>query len=110
MNDEIKLVLSKEEQRLCLKEINKKLTRIIYVYEKSQEQDSEYDNYKIFVSSVMLYVSSSNILFNGELINIIVNLVTILNNDFDKLQLKKIIFECKNITKFILTQVGDLNG
>lgn len=107
--DEIKIKLSDTEKKICLKEINKKLTKILFVYEKSQEENSEY-NYKIFVQALILYVSSSNILFNGELVNIIVNLFTILNNDFNKSELKKIVFECKNITKFILQQVGDVDG
>ena len=41
-------------------------------------------------------------LFDGELVSIIVNLNSILNNDFDKKQIKKLVLESVNYSEFLL--------
>ena len=84
--------LSLDERIKCLEEILSKLKKILYVYDKSQDKDSDY-NYKIFCGGILIYVSSSNLLFNGELVNLVVNINAILTNNFDKPQLKRIVFE-----------------
>lgn len=93
-NEEI-VKLSNIEKLQCLKEINDKLKKILYVYEKSQEPDSNY-NYKVFCSGLIIFISSSNILFDGELVSVVVNINSILTNDFDKKEIKRITFESIN--------------
>lgn len=108
MDTEVKIELSQDEKEICLKDIRKRIIRSIYVFEQSQEENTEYD-YKIYIHGLMLYVSSSNNLFNGELVSIIVYLNSILQNNFDKKQFKKIIFECKNYIDYLLKE-GDSHG
>lgn len=103
MNENKVIILSKVEKEKCLKEIIKKIKRILFVYEQG-EKNTEYD-YKIFITSLIFYVYSSDALFGGDLINIIVNLNTILINDFNKNQLKKIVFETLNIAEYLLKNV-----
>lgn len=98
------LVLSTEEKRVCLKETNKKIKRILYVYEQSLK-DTSY-NYKSYVYAVILYISSFNSLFNYELANIIVNLNSLLINDLNKTQIRKIVLECKHIVEEIENKMG----
>jgi len=103
-----KINLSTKERKACLKEIIKKNKKILYVFEQSEIPDSGY-NYKTYVGSILLYISSSNELFNGELINILINLNTIMINNLDKKQIKKIVLEIKNIAEFLLTKEGEKN-
>lgn len=95
-----KIVLSEEEKIKCLEEILLRLKKIIHVYEKSQEPNSSY-NYKVFCGGIAIYVSSANILFNGELVNIIININAILSNNFNKQQLKTIVFETINFVNYL---------
>lgn len=103
-----KINLSITERKSCLKEIKKKIKKILHVFEQSEIPNSGY-NYKTYVGSILLYTSSSNELFNGELINILVNLNTIMINNFDKKQMKRIVNEINNITDFLLTKEGEKN-
>lgn len=100
--DAFKVILSNQEKVVCLKEIIKKLKKILYVWEKSQEPASTY-NYRIYCGGVLIYVSSSNMLFDGELVNIVVNLNAIMTNKFTKPQLKRIVFESVNYAQFLLS-------
>ena len=100
--DAFKVILSNQEKVVCLKEIIKKLKKILYVWEKSQEPASTY-NYRIYCGGVLIYVSSSNMLFDGELVNIVVNLNAIMTNTFTKPQLKRIVFESVNYAQFLLS-------
>ena len=93
--------LSLDEKIKCLEEILGKLKKILYVYDKSQEPNSDY-NYKIFCGGILIYVSSSNLLFNGELVSVVVNINAILANNFDKPQLKRIVFESINQVEYML--------
>lgn len=95
--------LSLDEKIKCLEEILGKLKKILYVYDKSQEPNSEY-NYKIFCGGILIYVSSSNLLFNGELVSVVVNINAILTNNFDKSQLKRIVFESINQVEYMLSE------
>lgn len=97
-----KVNLSLDEKIKCLEEILGKLKKILYVYDKTQESSSEY-NYKIFCGGILIYVSSSNLLFDGELVSIVVNINAILTNEFDKPQLKRIVFESINQVEYILS-------
>ena len=94
--------LSLDEKIKCLEEILGKLKKILYVYDKAQEPDSDY-NYKIFCGGILIYVSSSNLLFNGELVGVVVNINAILTNNFDKIQLKRIVFESINQVEYMLS-------
>lgn len=98
-----RIILSGDEKEICLQEIIKRLKKIIYVYERSQEPNSNY-NYKVYCGGVLIYISSSNILFNGELVNIIVNLNAIMANNFSKAQLKRIVFESVNYAQYMLSE------
>lgn len=108
MEQELKVELTNKERDICLKDIRRRIIRSIYVYEQSFIEDSNY-NYKVYIHGLMLFVSSSNYLFNGELVSVIVYLNSILQNDFDKKQFKKIIFECKNYIDYLLGE-GEING
>lgn len=101
MEQDYKIIISLEEKIVCLESIISKLKKILYVYDKSQEPNSTY-NYKVYCGGVALYISSSNMLFSGELISIIVNLNSILNNNFDKKQIKKLVLESVNYSEFLL--------
>lgn len=96
-----KVVLSVNEKIVCLEEIISKLKKILYVYDKSQEPNSTY-NYRVYCGGIVMYVSSSNILFDGELVNIIININAILNNQLDKGQVKKLVFESINYAEYLL--------
>lgn len=95
------VTLSKEEKIKCLEEILNKIKKVLYVYDKSQEPNSGY-NYKVYCGGILIYISSSNGLFNGELVNLIINMNAIINNDFSKAQIKRIVFESKNQVEFLL--------
>ena len=109
------IILTAQEKRKCLKEIIRKNKRILFVYEQSLKPNSTY-NYKVFVHSLALYVSTSNILFKGSLVDILVNLCSILQNDFDKQEIKKLVFENVKYASFLLgkleqiAKVGDDGG
>lgn len=96
-----KVVLSINEKIICLEEIVSKLKKVLYVYDKAQEPDSTY-NYRVYCGGIMMYVSSSNILFDGELVSIIININAILTNQLDKGQIKKLIFESINYAEYLL--------
>ncbi len=100
-NETFKVTLSSEEKIVCLEEIISRLKKILYVYDKSQEPNSNY-NYKVFCGGVAMYVSSSNVLFDGELVNVVINLNSILTNKLDKGQIKKLVFESINFTNYLL--------
>lgn len=100
------VILSLDEKVKCLEEILNKVKKILYVYDKSLEPDSMY-NYKVYINGIMLYVSSSNTLFEGELVSVIVNLNAITTNDFNKSQLKRLVFETRNTLEFMLDSYKD---
>lgn len=106
MVDVSEISLSNNEKIICLKDIRKRIVKSLYVYDQNQIPNSNYD-YKIYIHGLLLYVASSNSLFNGELVSLIVNLNSILSNDFEKKQFKKIILECKN---FIDYQIKELKN
>ncbi|PWL40696.1 MAG: hypothetical protein DBY43_06810 [Clostridiaceae bacterium] len=105
-NETFKVTLSSNEKVVCLEEIISRLKKILYVYDKSQEPNSNY-NYKVFCGGVALYVSSSNTLFDGELVNIVININSILTNRFDKGQIKKLVFESINFANYLLKKYQD---
>ena len=105
-NETFKVTLSSNEKIVCLEEIISRLKKILYVYDKSQEPNSNY-NYKVFCGGVALYVSSSNTLFNGELVNIVININSILTNRLDKGQIKKLVFESINFVNYLLKKYQD---
>ena len=96
------ITLTNTEKVVCLQEIIKKLKKILYVYDKSLEPNSNY-NYKVYCGGVLIYVSSRNWLFDGELVNIVVNINAILTNNFSKTQIKKIVFESINYAQYLLS-------
>lgn len=77
------VVLSLDEKIKCIEEILSRVKKILYVYDKSKEEGSSY-NYKVYIGGILIYVSSSNILFRGDLVSVIINLNAILINDFSK--------------------------
>lgn len=97
---DFKIELTNIEKIKCLEEIRKRIVRCLYVYEKSHEQESY--NYKEYIKNLIIFISSANDILNGTLVNIKVNLNSILQNDFDKKQFKTIIFECKNYIDYLL--------
>lgn len=100
---EFKVILSIDEKIKCLEEIIAKVKKILYVYDKSQEPETQY-NYKVYCGGILIYVSSSNMMFEGDLVNTVVNLNAIINNDFDKAQIKRVVFETKNQLEHLLSE------
>ena len=101
--------LSNNEKILCLKDIKKRIVKSLYVYDQNQIPNSNYD-YKIYIHGLLLYVASSNSLFHGELVSIVVSLNSILMNDFEKKQFKKIILECKNFIDYRISELENMNS
>ena len=91
----------------CLHEINDKFKKILYVYDRSLEPDSGY-KYKIYCGGIAIYVSSSNMLFSGELVSLIINLNAILTNEFDKPQIKRLVFESINFIEYLISKYESL--
>ena len=108
-DDNFKIIFTPEEKIRCLNEIIKKNKKILYVYEQSLNPETNY-NYKVYVHGLALFISASNELFNGELVNLIVNLCSILQNDLDKPEIRKIVFENVNYATYLLEKVGEDNG
>lgn len=95
------IILSYQEKIKNLEEINDRLKKVLYVYEKSMEPESNY-NYKVFCSGLLIYISSSNFLFDGELVSLVVNINSILTNNFKKSDIKRIVFESINFTNHLI--------
>lgn len=57
-----------------------------------------------------MYVSSSNFLFNGELVNIVVNLTSILQNKLEKPGIKKLVFDSVNFAEYTLKKYKEKDG
>lgn len=108
-NQNFKIVFTPEEKIRCLNEIIKKNKKVLFVYEKSLEPESNY-NYKVYVHGLLLFMSASNELFNGDLVNLIVNLCSILQNDLEKSDIRKLVLENVNYATYLLKQVGEDNG
>ena len=89
IENNFKIVLSLDEKIKCLEELVVRLKKILYVYDRSLEPDSKY-NYRIYCGGVAMYISSSNYLFNGELVSVVVNMTSILNNKLEKTIILKI--------------------
>jgi len=106
-DNNFKIIFSLEEKIKCIEEIISKFKKILYVYDRSQDEESKYD-YKVYCGGILIYVSSSNMLFDGELVNIVVNLNAIINNDFDKAQIKRVVFESKNQLDYLLKKYKEL--
>ena len=102
IENNFKIVLSLDEKIKCLEELVVRLKKILYVYDRSLEPDSKY-NYRIYCGGVAMYISSSNYLFNGELVSVVVNMTSILNNKLEKTQIKKLVFDSVNYVEFLLS-------
>ena len=106
IENNFKIVLSIDEKIKCLEELVVRLKKILYVYDRSLEPDSKY-NYRIYCGGVAIYISSSNYLFNGELVSVVVNMTSILNNKLEKTQIKKLVFDSVNYVEFLLSSYKD---
>ena len=106
IENNVKIVLSLDEKIKCLEELVVRLKKILYVYDRSLEPDSKY-NYRIYCGGVAMYISSSNYLFNGELVSVVVNMTSILNNKLEKTQIKKLVFDSVNYVEFLLSSYKD---
>lgn len=106
IENNFKIVLSLDEKIKCLEELVIRLKKILYVYDRSLEPDSKY-NYRIYCGGVAMYISSSNYLFNGELVSVVVNMTSILNNKLEKAQIKKLVFDSVNYVEFLLSSYKD---
>ena len=106
IENNFKIVLSIDEKIKCLEELVVRLKKILYVYDRSLEPDSKY-NYRIYCGGVAMYISSSNYLFNGELVSVVVNMTSILNNKLEKTQIKKLVFDSVNYAEFLLSSYKD---
>lgn len=106
VENNFKIVLSIDEKIKCLEELVVRLKKILYVYDRSLEPDSKY-NYRIYCGGVAMYISSSNYLFNGELVSVVVNMTSILNNKLEKTQIKKLVFDSVNYVEFLLSSYKD---
>lgn len=105
-NDNFEIILTLEEKKRCLTEIIKRTKKILFVYEQSLKPDTNY-NYKVYVHGLALFISTSNNLFKGELVNLIINLCSILQNDLEKAEIKKLVFENINYATYLLEKAGE---
>ena len=106
---DITITLSPHEIDKCLQEVSTRLQRILYVYEQSL--DNENYNYKSYVYSVILYISSLNSLCAYDLSSIIINLNTLYTNkDLNKKIVKKIVMESKHMVVDIKKKWSDNIG
>ena len=106
IENNFKIVVSLDEKIKWLEELVVRLKKILYVYDRSLEPDSKY-NYRIYCGGVAMYISSSNYLFNGELVSVVVNMTSILNNKLEKTQIKKLVFDSVNYVEFLLSSYKD---
>lgn len=100
MEEKFVIALTKAEKIRSMEDASKKIIRILHVYEKSLE-DTNY-NYRAYVYAVILFLSSCNHLVDFDLTEAIVQLNSLLINDFQKPQIRKIVLECRNIIEQIL--------
>lgn len=101
MYDGFVINVSEKERKACLVEIRKRIFKIIYVFEKTENGSPNYD-YKKYVKNILRYVSSADELLDGELMNIKIHMNTLLQNDLIKSELKSIVFECENYINYLL--------
>ncbi len=107
--EDIIVKLSPYEIAKCLKEVSIRLQRILYVYEQSLDNDNY--NYKSYIYSVILYISSLNSLCDYDLTNIIINLNTLYTNkNLNKQMVKKIVMESKHMVADIKKKWSDNIG
>lgn len=107
--EEITIKLSPQEIDKCLSEVSIRLQRILYVYEQSLN-NKNYD-YKSYIYSVILYISSLNSLCNCDLTDVIINLNTLYTyKDLNKNIVKKIIMESKHVIADIKKKRSDNIG
>ena len=106
IENNFKIVLSLDEKIKCLEELVVRLKKILYVYDRSLEPDSKY-NYRIYCGGVAMYNSSSNYLCNGELVSVVVNMTSILDNKLEKTKIKKLVFDSVNYVEFLLSSYKD---
>ena len=106
-DESYRITLSVDEKTRCLEEIITRLKKILYVYDKSLENKGY--NYKVYCGGVALYVSSSNMLFNGDLVSILVNVNSIMTENLSKPQIKKLVFDSINNAKFLLEALEALD-
>lgn len=100
MEEKFVVALTPEEKIRSMEDASKKIIRILHVYEKSLE-DVNY-NYRAYVYAVIIFISSCNDLVDYDLTEVIVQLHSLLSNDFDKRQIRKIVLECRNIVESLL--------
>lgn len=87
------LTFSVNEKIKSLEQIRDKLQTSLYVYEKSQTNKNY--NYKDYIRQIILYVASSNNLFDFGLTDIIIELNSIIISDLNKKSYRKIILDNK---------------
>lgn len=104
--DNNEFVLSTEEKKQCLRQMAKKNRKILYVYERSLEPDSGYD-YKEYLKGFVLYATTSNTLFRGGLVNVLINLHSILQNDLEYAEIKKLVYENANYLSYFLKKIKE---
>lgn len=105
-NDIFEIVLTTEEKLQCLEQILKKNNRILHVFTKALDPQSGYD-YKVYVKGLVLYVSTSNNLFKGGLVSIVVNLCSILQNEFEYKDIKKIVYDNANYLSYFMNKIKE---
>ena len=91
-----------DKQRLtALKHIMSKITRILYVYERSLA-DANY-HYRSYVYSVIMYISSCNTILDDYLVDVIINLNNLLiNDDLSKKEIRKIVLDARKMIEVLI--------
>lgn len=93
-------IFSLEEKKEVLKEILKRNQKLLYIYE-----NKNYD-YKEYAVRLVNYTTSANIVFKGKLVNIKINLLSVYNNDYSHDEVKRIVFENKNMLEGYLNALN----
>lgn len=99
-----RIILSKEAKRVYLISLIGKMLKILHLVE--EEKQTGYSPLS-FIAGQLFEVNAANVLFEGELVNIVIKLKGIYdeykNLSFDKI--KKQIFEIKRIINSILLKM-----
>ncbi len=107
MNKEIyenKIVISKEAKRKFLEKLIGKMIKILHLIEEEKDTGCDPSN---FIYGQLIEVNSANVLFDNELIDIVVKLYAVYTGykTVEFKEIKKQIFEIKNKINYLISQI-----
>lgn len=106
MSNENKLILSSKAKKTYLSSLIGKMLKILHLIEEEKEKGYSPEP---FIIGQLFEMNSANILFDGELVSIIIKLNGIREN-YTKMpftEIKKQIFEIKKIIQFLIKKIEE---